>query len=238
MFTAIDLLSKLKIDENGNAEMAGIENSSRKTEVVKVNQVLELFKELISFYGTTELIKHTEKNNFSSFEELKKSIPVKISRSEWKNIGGQLIPVADVQKLKSNIKNNKINSWDEVHDFYREAGEDYEKNKLVHAFSSLCEIENITSKQFTAAYFKKLLQKAVDTKSWMSKRIYESRAKDYSNPFRKMVYENQDEMNAVVGKIEENHFIQDQLKELETFKKTVKTLTKKISAEPVSVLVK
>ena len=91
----------------------------------------------------------------------------------------------------------------------------------------MLEIENITSKQFTAAYFKKLLQRSVNTKMWMSKGIYESRAKDYSNPFRKMVYENKDEMNAVVGKIEDNQFIQDQFKELENFKKTVKELMKK-----------
>jgi hypothetical protein len=227
MFTAIELLSNLKIDENGNAAIDGIENSSRKTEVVKVKQVLELFKELITFYGIAELIKHIQQNSFSSFEEMKKSIPVKISRSEWKNIGGQLIPVDDVQKLKNKIKDQKINSWGEVHDFYRQVGKEYDKTKLVHAFTSLLEIENITSKQFTADYFKKLLQRAIDTKSWISKRIYESRAKDYSNPFRKMVYENKDEMNAVMGKIEDNQFIQDQLKELDIFKKTAKSLMKK-----------
>ncbi len=226
MFSAISLLTNLKIDKNGNAELKDIENSSRKTEVVKVAQVLKLFKELISFYGTVELIKHIQRNEFSNFEEFKKSIPVKISRNEWKNIGGQLIPVADVIKLKIKIKDHKINSWNEVHDFYRQAGEDYEKNKMIHAFTSLCENENITSKQFTADYFKNLLQKAVTTKTWMSKKIYESRAKDYSNPFRKMVYENLDEMNAVMGKIEDNQFIQDQLKELDIFKKTVKSLAK------------
>ena len=227
MFTAIELLSNLKIDENGNAAIQGIENSNRKTEVVKVQQVLEMFKELISFYGTVELIKHIQKNKFSSFEEMKKSISVKISRNEWKNIGGQLIPDSDVQKLKNKIKDSKINSWGEVHDFYRQAGEDYDKSKLVHAFTSLLEIENITSKQFTAERFKKLLQRAVDTKSWMSKRIYESRAKDYSNAFRKMVYDNKDEMNSVMGKIEDNHFIQEQFKQLDIFKKTVKGLMKK-----------
>jgi len=227
MFTAIELLSKLKIDEHGNAGIEGIENSLRKTEVVKVKQVLELFKELISFYGTVQLIKHIKENKFSSFEEFKKSIPVKISRTEWKNIGGQLIPVSDVKKLKAKIKDHKINTWSEVHDFYGQAGDDYEKNKLVHAYTSLLEIENITSKQFSPAYFKKLLNQSVVTKTWMSKGIYESRAKDYSNPFRKMVYETNAEMNAVIGKIEDNHFIQDQFKELENFKKIVRGLEKK-----------
>ena len=42
-----------------------------------------------------------------------------------------------------------------------------------------------------------------------------------------MVYESKEELNAVVGKIEDNQFIQNQLKELEIFKKTVKGLVKK-----------
>ena len=233
MFTALDLLSKLKVDEQGNSLITGIENSTRPTVVVKVKQAFDLFKELISFYGTVSLLQYFQTNNFSSFEEFKKSITVKISRNQWKNVGGQLMPVADVEKLKNKIKENKIRSWEEVHDFYRNAGKEYDKNKLIHAFTSLLENENITSKQFTAEYFKKLLQRSVETKSWISKCIYESRAKDYKNPFRKMVYENQDEMNAVVGKIEDNQFIQDQFKDLEKFKKTVNALIKKIG-KPVA----
>jgi hypothetical protein len=227
LFTSIDILSKLKIDENGNAEMEGVENSNRKTQVIKVKQSLELFKELITYYGTVQLIKHFNENKFSSFEEFKKSIPTKISRSEWKNIGGQLIHKSDVEKLKNKIKTGKINSWNEVHDFYRQCGVEYDKTKLIHAYTSLLEIQNITSKQLTPDYFKKLLQRSVETKTWASKGIYESRAKDYSNPFRKMIYENNDEMNAIMGKLEDNQFIQDQFKELEVYKKMVKGLMKK-----------
>jgi hypothetical protein len=129
--------------------------------------------------------------------------------------------------LKTKIKDHKINTWSEVHEFYSQAGNDYDKNKLIHAYTSLCEIENITSRQFTPEYFVQLLKRAVATKTWMSKGIYESRAKDYTNPFRKMVYESNEEMEAVIGKIEDNHFIQDQFKELENFKKTVKGLARK-----------
>ncbi len=228
LFTGIEILSKLKIDENGNAEMEGVENSMRKAEVVKVNQSLELFKELISYYGTVQLLNHYQQNKFTSFEEFKKSIPTRISRNQWKNIGGQLIPASDVEKIKNKIKNDKIDSWNEVHDFYRQSGEEYEKNKLIHAYTSLLEIENITSKQFTAAYFKELLNRSVETKTWASKAIYESRAKDYSNPFRKMIYENNEEMNSVMGKLEENQFIQDQFKDLEAYKRLVKSLSKKL----------
>ncbi|HEY5369286.1 MAG TPA: DUF4954 family protein [Hanamia sp.] len=228
MFTAIDILSKLKIDEHGNAAIKGTENSTRKSEVIKVAQGLGLFKELITYYGTIQLLRHWKNNSFTSFEEFKKSIPVKISRNEWNNIGGQLIPTSDVSKLKAKIKDHKINTWSEVHEFYDQAGNDYEKNKLTHAYSSLCEMEKITSKQFIPEYFVALLKRAVATKTWMSKGIYESRAKDYTNPFRKMVYESNEEMEAVIGKIEDNHFIQDQFKELENFKKSVKSLIKQL----------
>ncbi|MEO5648400.1 MAG: hypothetical protein ABIR03_00595 [Ginsengibacter sp.] len=227
MFVAIEILSKLKLDVNGNGAINGIENSHRKTEVVKVAKSIELFKELISLHGITQLIAHIKRNKFSSFEEFKKSIPTKITRSEWKNIGGQLIPAANVEKLKKKIKTDKIQNWSGVHDFYREEGIEYNRNKLVHAYTSLLEIENITTRQFTPEFFVTLLQRSIETRTWMNKGIYESREKDYHNPFRKMVYETKEEMEAVVGKIEDNHFIQDQLKELDLFKKNVKTLIKK-----------
>lgn len=227
MFDAIEILSKLKPDEDGNAIMEDVENSKRKTEVIKIKESVDLFKELISYYGIIQLINHINANNFSSFDEIKKSIPTKISRNKWRNIGGQLIPSSDVENLKIKIKTGKINSWKEVHEFYYQSGEDYTKNKLIHAYTSLLENENITSKQFSSEYFKQLLQRSVATKTWASKAIYESRAKDYSNPFRKMIYENIDEMNTVMGKLEDNQFIQDQFKELEDHKKTVKKLIKK-----------
>lgn len=57
------------------------------------------------------------------------------------------------------------------------------------------------------------------TREWMCKGIYEARAKDYSNPFRKMVYETNEEMIKVTGRIEDNSFIQIQMEELDRLKK-------------------
>src|SRR6185437_2239229 len=228
MFDALDVLSKLKADKDGNYFATGFENSDRKIEILKVPQVISLFKELISYYGITQLIDHITKNKFLSFEDFKKSIPVKIQRAKWINVGGQLMTIADVDKLKNDIKRNKINSWSHVHDYYRQKGADYEKDKLVHAYTSLLEIVNITSKQFTQDAFISLLEKSIATRIWMGKEIYTSRAKDYTNPFRKMVYDNNDEMNAVVGRLEDNQFIQDQLAETDKYKKLVKGIIKRM----------
>ena len=58
------------------------------------------------------------------------------------------------------------------------------------------------------------------------KGIYDSRAKDYTNPFRKMVYETEAEMDIVTGKLEENSFILQQQEELKTTKARVQKILK------------
>jgi hypothetical protein len=173
-------------------------------------------------------MEHLKQTKITSFAEMKKSLPARISRSKWINVGGQLIQDEDVEKIKQQVKTGKIQSWDQLHATYRKFGDEYSRDKLLHAYTSLLEILNITSKQFTPDVFKKVLQDAVVVKEWMSKGIYDSREKDYTNPFRKMVYDNKKEMDKVIGKIEENSFIQDQFKDLDAFKKKTKDIIKKL----------
>ena len=228
IFTSLKFLQALQPGEDDTAEATGMENSSRKTTILKVPQSIAIFKELVQYYGVMELIKHVKLNKFAGFDELKKTISAKIQRSEWINIGGQLIQQTEVEKLQRNIVAGKTKSWNEVHEFYKQQSTNYFTDKLNHAYTSLLEILNITPRQFTATLFKQLLQEALATRQWMCKGIYDSRAKDYSNPFRKMVYDNNEEMNKVVGRIEENAFIQQQTGELEEMKKLVKGVVRRL----------
>ncbi len=228
IFDALKILEKLQPNENGTATITGWENTNRKIQVLKVPQAIEVFKNLIQYYGTIEILQHIKKNKFTHFDEIKKSLSAKIIRSHWINIGGQLIQKTAVENLKRDIKTDKIKNWDTIHNFYRQQGLAYEADKLNHAYTSLLEILNITPKQFTPALFKQLLLQAITTKEWMCKGIYTSRAKDYTNPFKKMVYDTNEEMNKVLGKFEDNSFIQLQIQELDEMKKMIKSVAKKI----------
>jgi len=228
IFDALKILAPLKPDDEGTAEVTGWEHTHRKTKILKVPQAIILFKELVRYYGTMELLLHLQKNKFTSFDEFKKTLSAKIQRSEWLNTGGQLIQKPAIENLKRNIKSGKLKSWNELHDFYKHQGAAYVTDKLNHGYTSLLEILNITPKQFTPALFKQLLQQAIETKEWMCKGIYESRAKDYSNPFKKMVYDTTEEMNKVVGRLEDNSFIQQQLAELDDMKKQVRAMVRKL----------
>lgn len=228
IFSALALLEKMSTDKDGTAHVKGWENAKRQTEVLKVPQAIRLFREIIQYYGVRELLQHCRNNAFNNFDELKKTLSAKIQRSEWMNIGGQLIQKTEVDKLKRNIKSGKLRSWEELHNFYRQQGQQYAGDRLSHAYTTLLEILNITPRQFTPVLFKQLLQQALDTREWICKGIFDSRAKDYSNPFRKMVYETPEEMNKVIGRLEDNTFIQEQLKELDEMKKQVKSLSRKM----------
>lgn len=228
IFDALAILEKLTIEEDGSATIKSWENSKREVKITKVAKAISLFRELVTYYSTMELLQHFRQNKFSSFDEFKKSLTTKLMRSSWTNVGGQLIKKSAVDKLKTSVKSGKINSWSEVHRFYKEQGQLYPADKLQHAYTSLFDIKQITARQFTSEAFTGLLNEAIKTRTWMSKGIYESRAKDYSNPFRKMVYETNEEMNRVLGKLEDNSFIQDQMAELEKMKKEIRQVIKKI----------
>ena len=69
---------------------------------------------------------------------------------------------------------------------------------------------------------------SVESKKWLVDNIHKSREKDYSNPYRNMVYANDAERDAVLGKMEDNAFIIEQDAELETFTADIHSIIKKM----------
>ncbi len=205
-----------------------IENSKRKVLLIKVLPAYRVFEELIVYYGITQLLRFIKENEFHSLKDIIAALPAKPVRGAWINTGGQLIPEETINTLKEKIRNGRIKSWDAVHEFYQAQGKKYKQEKLNHALASLSEITGIRLKKMDTHQFTNLLTSVVATKEWLTKGIHDSRAKDYKNPYRKMVYESIGEMNAVVGKPEENSFIKQQIAELHLFKKEIASLKKSI----------
>ena len=197
----------------------GFENSQRKTQLVKTGQAYGIFKQLITSYGMSQVINFASEHNINSWEKLLQALPLQAKRSPWINTGGQLLPRASVDSLIKQIHAGKIKDWDEVHEFYRKNGEIYKEQKLQHALASLLEINKLTPKQFDKKVFKKLLEQTLATREWMIKAIYDSRVKDYQNEFRKMVYDTPREMQKVLGKIDDNTFINQQTDKWKEFRK-------------------
>jgi len=70
-----------------------------------------------------------------------------------------------------------------------------------------------------------LLQKSQKTNNDILINSFESRKKDYTDPFRKMNFENEKEMHAVLGPVE-NDFLVDLKKNNDIFNKIINSLIK------------
>ncbi len=199
----------------------GVENSDRKCVILKVQQAYTIFKELVSYYAAMQSLQCISDNNLKTFSSFIKRIPRLGRNLEWINVGGQLIPAPELLKFRKQIHAGKIRNWDDVHSFYSEQGKIYDKLKFEHAIVVWCAVNNIPLATFSKKHFAEILQKALHTKQWLTEGIFESRAKDYSNPFRLMVFDNKEEMESVWGRLEDNSFILMQQKELKQFKKKI-----------------
>ncbi len=205
----------------------GFEFSKRKTIIVKVKKAYTLYRNMIKFYGISQLLRWIEESSVESFEMLTETMPEQLQHNHWLNVGGQLMPEKTVEELKEKIRRKEIDSWEELHDFYKEKGNEYTQQKMLHGLASLAEIENISLKEITVSQLDEWLNFAIEIKQWIVNQIYASRAKDYSNPYRKMIYDTQEEMNKVLGALPDNSFIKDQESEFENFKKNIFLLKEK-----------
>ncbi len=195
----------------------GFENSQRRIQLVKVPEAYRIFKELIVFYGVSQLMNFIGQNKIQSWQRLQSLLPAAPLRNTWKNIGGQLVPESSINTLVRHIRSGKITGWDEVHGFYSKKSHAYYTEKFQHSFASLLEILKLSPKKFNKKIFAGLLVQAISTKKWMTESIYDSRAKDYENPFRQMVYDTKAEMEKVTGKLKDNSFILQQQEEAAEF---------------------
>ena len=205
----------------------GFENSGRKVQLIKVQQAYTIFKELVVYYGVSQLLQFIREKNISNWEQFYPTLPLRARRSRWLNAGGQLIPEPTLNTLRKNIQTGKITSWDDIHEFYKTSSQLYQEQKLQHAFASLLEICKLNPADFNKKIFAELIQQTLATGEWMVKGIYDSRAKDYHNPFRKMVYDNKKQMDTVIGKLEDNSFMKNKIAWWKGFRKETSDVIKK-----------
>jgi carbonic anhydrase/acetyltransferase-like protein (isoleucine patch superfamily) len=222
------LLSQDAVVDNLLIYADGFENSRRKVQLVKVRNAYDIFRQLITYFGANALIQSWRNSGIKSFRTWQENLPAKLKRQQWMNVGGQLMTANELSKLKEQIKKGKLKNWYAVHDQYELIGEQYAAQKNHYGLAVLEEITGLSIRNAATHSIVQLLQQAVSTKEWMCKGIYDSRAKDYSNSFRKMVYDTVAEMNAVLGKLEQNSFIKEQEIQLKQYKQELAQVIKQL----------
>lgn len=184
----------------------GIENSKRSAELLKTTFAYPVFRNMILLYAIREIICGFEKKQVKDFAHLIK-LAEEAKRTSWVNAGGQLITTADMEQLKTDIKSKVVDSWEDVHKRYIQLGQRYEDQKLQHAIASLIDIKEMPASSWNKNLLKEWFHESLSITEWMQKQVEISRSKDYTNPFRTMVYDNKKEMEKVVGRFRDDNFI-------------------------------
>jgi len=199
-----------------------------KTLLIKPIMAIWLYKLMLSYFAAKEIIGHIRDNGTKEILSLFKDDfkPIK-----WMNFGGQLIAENDYKKLIQDIKNDELNSWDLIHHRYNELWKEYKEKKRGFAVQCWLQKEGKSGNDISENEIVDLLNLSETIDKYILQWTKESRLKDYSNPYRQITYRNEAEMNAVLGKYEENSFIKkmdDGHKEfIKTVKKTISQLKKK-----------
>ena len=202
--------------------LSDTEYSTRKVLLVKVRACYMIFKRMIHYYGSMHLVDVLEKDTFKLADS--EQCRSDIQRAEFENIGGQLIQSQQIATLIEDIKNEKANSWNSIHERYHLWSSTYQNDKTTHALASLAEITNLPMREWTPDFIQDCLEQSLKTKEWICLEIEKSRAKDYENPFRMLTYHSMEEMETVIGKLADNSFLNKQKEEYIVFKERVEKL--------------
>ena len=111
----------------------------------------------------------------------------------------------------ADIASGRYATWADIHEAYARMWNDYPLQKQRHAFSVLQVLLNTPRLDFEA--WSTALEEAVRIQRFVCQQVYESRKKDYDDPFRQMVYSTPEEMAAVLGTAEGNSFVKQVRKE-------------------------
>jgi hypothetical protein len=160
---------------------------------------------------------------------------------DWVNMGGQIVPAFRVDRLRTEIREGILKTWEAIHSAYDQWSAEYPLDKARHAWAVLAGIRTRAAgipgsgamcpgaeRIIGAADFKKELENARETRKWITGQVYITRAKDFSDPFRIVTYRNRQEMEKVVGRLDDNPFIRLAREDEQKFEDMINKLTARI----------
>jgi len=201
-----------------------VENSKRRVVLIKVREGYETYRRVIAYYAATQLKAYLDRHTFEDLQATYLQATDRLERVSFENVGGQLIRKADLEDLLDRIRSGDVTEWEAIHQQYHLLSSCYPQHKFEHALASLLEIHGMDKTDVTKAHIGAWLEESVTTKQWICHEILKTREKDYQNAFRSMVYENEEERDVVVGKLDDNTFIRQQDEEYRQYVRAVEAL--------------
>lgn len=202
----------------------GIENTKRRTRIAKAHKAYQIFHDLLYYHAAKEWLATSERHPSQSPSALlqatlKNATAIQI----WENLGGQLIPSGVIHTMKEEVKSGKITRWKQVHEFYEKQAALYPDQKFENALNGLLQINPQAFENIPA-----WIDRAISTAEFLTAGIERSRAKDYQDPYRLAMFGNAKELDAVIGDVKDNEFIQEAKMRAISFREKLEGLKNKV----------
>lgn len=186
--------------------------------ILKPVKAYKEYRKILKYFAARSIVDYCKSNGFEKFSRDVLEKMEKISLfTEWLNMGGQIIPKIKIDQMCEKIKSSVINDWDNVHAYYDSCERNYELYKTRYALYVLERLYSRPILEFTKEIWQDIVNDVTVVATDMYKDSIYSRQKDYTDPFRAMTYENQEEMTAVLGTIDDNEFLHVLKKQTEEF---------------------
>lgn len=137
--------------------------------------------------------------------------------TRWLNVGGQVMPEEKVEELFAKIRRREIDGWDEVHQFYDGVEESYLSYRVAYAVYLLEFLYSRPLGEFTADIFADIVSDVTAVSNEMYESAVVTRRKDYDDEFRAITFRCREEMEAVLGTLDDNEFLNEMKPQTEDF---------------------
>lgn len=199
------------LHQNTEADFTLFDSQAQKKYGATIFKPVKAYKEyrkILKYFAARSIVEYCKSNGYEKFsrEVLEKIEKISLF-TEWTNAGGQIIPTIKINQLCEKIKLGQINSWNEIHSYYDSCQRNYELYKCRYALYILEKLYTRPILEFSSEIFQDIIDDVTIVSTDMYRDSIYSRQKDYTDPFRAMTYENQEEMTAVLGTIDDNEFL-------------------------------
>jgi hypothetical protein len=211
-----------------------IEHSSRTTVVKRPRRALAAYREMLAWYAGNTVLAWLEEKcpaGGAQREVLESEIGALETRfagegreRKWENLGGQIAPRSKVDKLVARARSGALRDWNAMHEGYDHIADSYVCDKAAHAWACI----RLTRNGEAKSALRETLEELMDLSYKVENEVYATRAKDYENRFRRATFENDSEFEAVMGRIENNSFVQKARTDMKHLRERIDMLLKAV----------
>lgn len=184
----------------------GLENSKRGTVIVQAFEGYHAYGDMLLHYGVTQLIEYLQFHGGGTADDLAEALSETAER-DWVNLGGQIMPSSETYRLIEDVCAGALKTWAQVHERYETLWKAYPLAKQRHAYRTLCDHLGVSRLDRTHWHY--ALDRALAIQEALSERIQAMRKEDLRNPFAQSLFRSPDEMQAVLGGVQDDTVLQE-----------------------------